>query len=83
MLGNRTNYSGGKIGITEKNEKRCIVRQFFHTPASVGLVFSGIFGVNETISYGVTEFIKTREIKELSTVVHCKELLSSIWEYLQ
>ena len=73
-----------KHGIFDKNQKRCVIRKnVCIPPASVGPVSSGIFGGNETSSYGVTTITKTREIQGLFTVGNCEEILSSTWEYLE
>ena len=55
MLGGRTEYIGRQLGIFEKNDSRCVGSQTFSITSSlVGSISSGIFGVNGTISSGVT-----------------------------
>ena len=75
-MGNITNYSGVKLGIFEKNENICVEREIVIVPsASVGTVYAGRLGVNDTTSSGVTVVTKTRKTKGLYIVGYHEELL--------
>ena len=67
MLENRTKYSVGKIGIFEKNEKRCVGRNCLY-PGSVEPISAVRFSGNYTRSAGVTVATQTRETHGLYAV---------------
>ena len=61
----------------------CWKEIFLYTPYSMGPVSSVRFSGNKTRSTVTTAVAKTKNIHGLFTVVHHKDLLRSIWEYLE